>query len=310
MPTITTTTMNPCPICAATGESPGRLPDIGTIKGYALKRCASCELQLFDPQPDDPTLAHIYRREYYDAWGLHDDAPSTRDLKLATFGRLLAPVRATASGSPRLLDCGAATGYLMEKAQELGMEPYGVELSRFGAETIARRFGPGRVFCGPFDQTGFEGIDHEFFDVITMIDFIEHVRDPMGTLKTALNLLKPGGQLVILTPNAGSLSRRVMGPKWLHYKVEHLFYFSPRSLTRALHRAGFTDVRVGRAWKVMNLHYLAHQLGTYPHPLLTPIVKSMHLLSPPGLRRARFPISFGELLAYATKPGATADSRR
>jgi hypothetical protein len=99
-----------------------------------------------------------------------------------------------------------------------------------------------------------------------------------------------------------------MGARWPHYKVEHLFYFSPRSLSKALHRAGFVDVRIGRAWKMMNLHYLSHQFGTYPHPLLTPIIKSLHRLSPPALRRARFPISFGELLAYATKLGATTDS--
>jgi len=306
--TSTTATTPACPNCAPDQVGPAGPRDFGTIQGYRLKRCPNCDLQLLDPQPDDPTLASIYKEEYYNAWGLQGDVSITRDLKLATFARLLGRVRTAAAGTPRLLDCGAATGYLMEKAQELGMEPYGVELSEFGAEQIARRFGPHRVFCGPFERAGFNGIDREFFDVITMIDFLEHVRDPMGTLAKASDLLKPGGQLVILTPDAGSLSRRVMGPRWLHYKVEHLFYFSPRSLPKALHQAGFVDVGIGRAWKMMNLHYLAHQLGAYPHPLLTPIIKSLHWLSPPPLRRARFPISFGELLAYARKPGATADS--
>jgi SAM-dependent methyltransferase len=197
----------------------------------------------------------------------------------------------------------------MEKAEELGMEPYGVELSDFGAEQIARRFGADRVFCGPFERAAFNAIDRDFFEVVTMIDFIEHVRDPMGILAKAFDLLKPGGHLVILTPNAGSLSRRMMGERWLHFKVEHLCYFSPRSLPMALHRAGFGDVRIGRAWKMMNLHYLAHQLGAYPHPLLTPIFKSLRWLSPALLRRAKFPISFGEILAYGVKPRAATDSR-
>jgi 2-polyprenyl-3-methyl-5-hydroxy-6-metoxy-1,4-benzoquinol methylase len=302
----TTTAVNTCPICASSALIPDGLQESGSIKGYALKRCPGCELRLFDPQPDDATLADIYKQEYYNAWGLHRDESITRDLKLATFNRLLRPVRARFPGSPRLLDCGAATGYLMEKAQEMGMNPYGVELSEFGAEQISRRFGPDRVFCGPFDQAAFDGIDHNFFDIVTMIDFIEHVRDPMGTLAKAFDLLKPQGQLVILTPDGGSLSRRVMGARWLHYKVEHLFYFGSRSLTKALQHVGFTDVRAGRAWKMMNLHYLANQLRTYPHPVLTPIIRSMHALSPPRLRALKFRISFGELLVYATKPGVTA----
>jgi len=302
--TSTTATTRACPICGPDQPGLEGPRDFATIKGYPLKRCPNCELQLFDPQPDDLTLAVLYEEEYYNAWGMHNDESSTRALKLATFDRLLRPLRARFPGAPRLLDCGAATGYLMEKALDLGMQPYGVELSEFGAERMTRRFGPGRVFCGPFDQAAFEGVDHEFFDIITMIDFIEHVRDPMGTLVKAFNLLKPGGQLLILTPNAGSLSRRLMGVRWLHYKVEHLSYFSPRSLAKAMQRVGFVDVRVGRAWKMMNLLYVTHQLATYPHPLLTPIIKMLHKLSPPALRKTKFPISFGEILAAASKPAA------
>ena len=75
----------------------------------------------------------------------------------------------------------------------------------------------------PITQATFGGIDEDFFDIITMIDFIEHVRAPMSILVKASRLLRPGGQLVILTPNADSLSRRLMGLRWLHYKVEHLY---------------------------------------------------------------------------------------
>ena len=193
-------------------------------------------------------------------------------------------------------------GWLMEEAVELGMEPYGAELSEFGASRIAEKFGADRAFCGPFEQASFVGVDEDFFDIITMIDFIEHVRSPMSILAKASRLLRPGGRLVILTPNADSLSRRLMGLRWLHYKVEHLYYFGPTSLTRALRQVGLTEVRVGRAWKMMNLHYLAHQFAQYPHPLLSPIVSMAHRLSPSSLRKGMFPISFGELLATAAKP--------
>jgi hypothetical protein len=59
----------------------------------------------------------------------------------------------------------------------------------------------------------------------------------------------------------------------------------------------------------MNPHYLANQLGTYLHPVLTLIIRSMHVLSPPRPRAPKFRISFGVLLAYATKLGVTASSQ-
>jgi 2-polyprenyl-3-methyl-5-hydroxy-6-metoxy-1,4-benzoquinol methylase len=259
-------------------------------------------LQTLDPQPDDGTLAQIYRREYYDAWGIQHDEATTRHLKRATFEGLIAPLRRELGERPRLLDCGAATGYLMDVAAEAGMEPYGVELSEFGAACIAEKFSPERVFCGPFEQATFEGADREFFDVITMIDFIEHVRDPAAVLAKAHRLLRPGGRVLMLTPNADSLSRRLMGLRWLHYKVEHLFYFTPTGLFRCLERSGFTHTRVGAAWKAMSLHYVAHQLTRYPHPILTPVIATLHRLGTRELRRSMFRITFGEMLAEAVKP--------
>lgn len=254
------------------------------------------------PQPDDATLAGIYQREYYDAWGIQNDESVTRDLKRATFAGLLAPLRGTLAGTPRLLDCGAATGYLMEEAAAAGMEPYGVELSEFGAGQIAEKFGADRAFRGPFEEASFAGVDRDFFDVITMVDFIEHVRDPAAILTKAYRLLKPGGRILLLTPNAASLSRKLMGLRWLHYKVEHLYYFTPDALSGFLGRAGFGEVKVGKAYKMMNIHYVAHQLARYPHPILTPPAVLLGRLSPSALRRKMFRVSFGEILGQAVKP--------
>ena len=56
-------------------------------------------------------------------------------------------------------------GYLMEEAASTGMEPYGVELSKFGAGRIAEKFGADRIFCGPFDQASFAGVDQELCSI-------------------------------------------------------------------------------------------------------------------------------------------------
>jgi 2-polyprenyl-3-methyl-5-hydroxy-6-metoxy-1,4-benzoquinol methylase len=294
--------------CRACDRAPIARPGRRALEGFTLMHCPGCGLEWLDPQPDDATLGRIYRQEYYDAWGVQDDAEATRTLKRSMFRRLLAPVARRHGPGARLLDCGAALGYLMEEAAAAGLEPYGVELSEFGANAIAERFGPDRIFQGPFEQAEFARVDRDFFDIITMFDFLEHVRDPGAVLAKAFRLLRTGGSLVILTPDAASLSSRVMGPRWLHYKVEHLSYFTPKSLRHYLAREGFRDVRVGRAIKTMNLHYVSHQLSKYPHPVLTPLITLAHRLSPPPLRKTMFPITFGEQLAIATKPGSGGDT--
>src|SRR5437868_6140620 len=76
----------------------------------------------------------------------------------------------------RLLDCGAATGFLLDVARDLGYDPYGLELSEFGAGVIAGKLGADRVFCGELQHAKFDGVQPGGFDVVTMCDYIEHVR--------------------------------------------------------------------------------------------------------------------------------------
>ena len=151
---------------------------------------------MLDPQPDDPTPASIYRKEYYDAWGIQRDEDLTRSHETGDLGRLSPTVPYSVSRDSEATRFGAAMGYLMEEAAALGMVPYGAELSEFGATRIAEKFGGNPLFCGPFEQASFVGVDEDFFDIITMIDFIEHVRSPMSILAKASRLLRPGGQLV------------------------------------------------------------------------------------------------------------------
>jgi len=77
------------------------------------------------------------------------------------------------------------------------------------------------------------------FDAITMNHVIEHVPDPIGTLKECCRVLKPGGKLVVVTPNIDSLGRHVFDVAWLHWDPpRHLHIFSPHSLRAAAERAG------------------------------------------------------------------------
>jgi 2-polyprenyl-3-methyl-5-hydroxy-6-metoxy-1,4-benzoquinol methylase len=284
--------MSACEVCASS-----RFEPMFEKLEHRFVRCGDCGLERISPQPSDETLAKIYGAHYYDAWGLHDNEDTVATLKKRTFKYVLDKLPAPAPGT-KLLDCGAATGFLLEVAQERGYEPYGLELSEFGAAEIARKFGEDRVFCGELPRAEFPTARAGDFAAITMCDYIEHVRDPRQTLELARKLIAGGGTLAITTPDAGSPSRRVLGTGWTHYKIEHLFYFNKRNLERLLKDVGFSSVSFYPLWKSLTLDYIGHQFEVYPHPALTPVARALRRM-PEQIRAFPLPFTTGELLAVA-----------
>jgi SAM-dependent methyltransferase len=76
-----------------------------------------------------------------------------------------------------------------------------------------------------------------------MWDVIEHLREPWNELAQLSALLRPGGQLLLSTPNAGSLRARLQGNRWENIvNPTHFYYFTQRSLRLALERAGISEM--------------------------------------------------------------------
>lgn len=286
----------PCPCCD------GQWWDaLFRLKDHPVIRCRKCGLERLSPQPGDRELGAIYRQEYYDSWGAKLDPEISRNLKQQTFARRLAALSGLKPGD-RVLDCGAALGHFMEVAKQAGFEPYGIERSEFGAAQIAKTFGAERVFAGPFEEAAFAGLPDGGFQAVSMFDFVEHVRDPEAVLRKAFELLAPGGQLILSTPRAGSLTHRLMKQRWSHYKVEHLYYFRKGNLTRLLERVGFREVRSASSRKALNLEYVAFQFQAYPHRLLTPLSRLGRRCLPQALRQMAVRVPLGEMVLIARKP--------
>jgi SAM-dependent methyltransferase len=169
----------------------------------------------------------------------------------------LAELEAALGGPGTLLDVGAGTGVFMHLARERGWDPSGIDICPLTAEKAAQEFGV-RIAVGPFEEHRLGGRQ---FDAITMLDVLEHVIDPLATLRRAHALLRPGGALYVAVPNQRSLLTAVVdayaragGPaadKLLLrlYVAPHLHYFTPKTLPRAIETAGFS-IRALRQGKV------------------------------------------------------------
>ena len=79
------------------------------------------------------------------------------------------------------------------------------------------------------------------YHLVSLIDVIEHVRDPFSLVQRIMDLIHPGGLLYVKTPAADSLPHRFLGDCWLD-SAEHLHFFSRRTLQTLLVESGFEIV--------------------------------------------------------------------
>jgi 2-polyprenyl-3-methyl-5-hydroxy-6-metoxy-1,4-benzoquinol methylase len=156
--------------------------------------------------------------------------------------KLLSVLPAATPGK-RLLDIGAGAGMLVDQAGQLGYAAEGVEPSEWLAGR-ARQRGL-RVHRGTFPHPKTGGP----YDVVTLVDVIEHVPNPVQLLASIRGILAPGGVALVVTPDAGSLAAKMLGWRWWHYRLAHIGYFSKSTLNAALQKAGLEVTRWGRpAW--------------------------------------------------------------
>ena len=153
-----------------------------------------------------------------------------------------------------LLDIGAGTGMLVKRATELGFSAVGIEPSKQFCE-VAVKSGL-NVTQGVFPS---ESIT-DTFNVITLIDVIEHVNQPVLFLSQVKCNLRPGGFVVISTPDCNSVLARMLKWKWWHYRIAHIGYFDQDYLDQAMAKCGFELVGKSRPSWYFNLNYVVERL--------------------------------------------------
>lgn len=157
-----------------------------------------------------------------------------------------------------LLDVGAGTGMLVEEAQKAGLNPLGVELSSWCVDVAKAQGLP--VIKGAIAHQDLAG---RYFDAVTLIDVIEHVSDPIELLISCANHLQSGNPLILVTPDVNSFTSHLLGKRWWHYRIAHIGYYSKRTVSLALEKAGFTVVSIRRPAWYFQVQYLYERLKQY-----------------------------------------------
>ena len=222
--------------------------------GYgSIVRCVDCGLTYTNPRPKREELARGYR-EYVDEQYLSESSSRSINAHLS----LNVIKRFISSG--KLLEVGASSGYFLNAAR-VDFDVAGLEPSEWAC-AIARERYKIDVYAESLEET--RRFNPESFDVVALIDVIEHVCDPQSALIRAAELLKRGGVLYLVTPDISRLSARILRGYWWGLRPAHVYYFNRKTIQLMLQEAGLEPVLSQSFGRIFTYAYWASRLRHYP----------------------------------------------
>lgn len=231
----------PCDLCQSHGDA------LFHVRGDGMKvvQCSQCGLVYLNPRPKPEFIEELYQKEYFENSGGTDgigySAYIEQSAQPFTFYAMRQRLRflggyVKVKGAD-CLEIGCATGEMCCVISKCGGKVLGIDVSE-EAVAIARQRYPHLDFRVATVEELPESVQ---YDVIFGFELIEHTLSPTKFMKEVAARLRPGGTVVLSTPNL-ECGRRVGFDRWLGFlqSFEHLYYFTPDTLSAVAQTAGLT----------------------------------------------------------------------
>jgi SAM-dependent methyltransferase len=247
-----------CNLCGSGDHSV--LFKAGVAQINQIVKCNRCGLLFANPRrdadhvgieswPDDPK---------WDAAREHPQRYEKEQLQVRDYATTRAFINGLHLGRGRLLEIGSSFGFLLDAFRADGWNVVGIEPDRNAARHAKQNLGVETINC----TLEVAGIPSESIDVVVMLHVIEHVPDPLATLREIRRVLKPGGHLVIETPRYDTLMFAILGRRERSLSCDgHIFFFTTASLRAAYEKAGFALTRFDCVGRSLTLDRLAYNLA-------------------------------------------------
>lgn len=264
-----------CPIC---GEAAAIAFEKDAVDYFD---CPACGFR-FSRQPTNPNLSQElteFESAYLQYLG---DEPADE----ANFSALLHSV----SVPPRTswLDVGCGSGKFVRYLRRHGFDAEGVEPSA----ALFDHF----LAHEPFFHRDVAAVADRRFAVVSALDVLEHVDDPVGFLTSLREAADQTATIVVSTPDVAAFTVRALGKRWHHYNRYHLSFFSPSTLGDAARRAGLSVRSVSHPWRRRSLGYSVRYLFEFGLRRDAPRLAQQ-------FDRLQLPVNLGDiLLATLSRP--------
>jgi len=233
----------PCPVCGSplsellyrqrfASFAPGSIGD-----GYDVVACTACGMCFASGLPEPQRFAQYYADS--SKYDLSGDGARLSAKDVQRYGDQAGFVAAhVVDRAAPALDVGTATGGFLQGLREAGFErPYGVDPSPDAVRVARDELGL-EVAVGGLDAAESWGLK---FGLVSYVAVLEHLLEPREQVRAVTRLLRPGGYIFVSVPDAGSFKDHVDAP-FQEFSVEHINYFTRRSLANAMGAEGYTRV--------------------------------------------------------------------
>lgn len=259
----------PCPVCSRRTVLAKVVYDdrYGYPGDFGLLKCSSCRHICLDREFSETEIRNMYT-EYYPRRNY--DTAEYRPLQRKTgFRSWLKGEQCHAycyvPRGVRVLDIGCGFGETLGYHQSRQCAAHGVDVDE-NVGSVAKELGF-NVKIGLFDSCNYK---KQFFDYVTIDQVLEHLIEPIAMLLGIVEITKPGGTVIISTPNVQGWGARLFGEKWIHWHTPyHLNFFSRDSIRRAAKKTGLQlktiKTRTSSEWIFYQLiHLFTHPRAGMP----------------------------------------------
>lgn len=249
----------PCNLCGA--DNPETLFEAGVAQINRIVRCVQCGLMYSSPRsrPVDQEAIKDYDPDQTRKAADYDPTRYEKErLQVRDYADTRAELARLYPGRGSLVEIGCGMGFQLEAFHKDGWDVTGIEPDRGFCQFIAEFHGL-KALPTILEEAS---LPEASIDVVVFLHVIEHVPDPLGTLRSIYRVLKPGGHLVIETPRFDSLMFRLFGHRERSLNCDgHIYFFTTETLRRLCEKAGFEPRQCKYVGRSLSLERLAWNIG-------------------------------------------------
>lgn len=233
--------------------------------GYPVCDCLRCGHRYAGQRTRKDHVAAVYGDAYFSGGGAgYPDYLGEAELLIRHGERCARIVAPHAHGPGRVLDVGAAAGFILKGFANEGWEGVGVEpnaaMAAHGREVLGLD-----VRTGTLESSAIMGM----FDLVSFVQVVAHFRDPLAAFRRADAMTLPGGLWLVETWDCSSMTARLLGRAWHEYSPPSvLHWWTPRLLGETLGSLGYRQLATGTPHKWLGAGHakslLRHKLGALP----------------------------------------------